>query len=139
MASGNGSLKEVDRVEITTVLDNFIDVLLPGSETVKRVSLGANWVTKKTLIAEHGFAAIVKVSAGNSGDSILFDAGLSKNGLTHNLDVLDGRPKEFHAIVLSHGHADHTRGLMGLVERLSPRKMPLLLHPDALLERKVIF
>jgi 7,8-dihydropterin-6-yl-methyl-4-(beta-D-ribofuranosyl)aminobenzene 5'-phosphate synthase len=139
MALGSGPLKEVDRVEITTVLDNFIDVLLPGSETVKRVSLGPDWVTKETLIAEHGFAAMVKVSAGNTSDSILFDAGLSKNGLTHNLDVLDGKPKEFHAIVLSHGHADHTRGLMGLVERLGARKMPLLLHPDALLERKVVF
>ncbi len=41
--------------------------------------------------------------------------------------------------MLSHGHADHTRGLMGLVERLGARKMPLLLHPDALLERKVVF
>jgi 7,8-dihydropterin-6-yl-methyl-4-(beta-D-ribofuranosyl)aminobenzene 5'-phosphate synthase len=28
---------------------------------------------------------------------------------------------------------------MGLVERLGARKMPLLLHPDALLERKVVF
>ncbi|MGD0073602.1 MAG: MBL fold metallo-hydrolase [Candidatus Binataceae bacterium] len=139
MASQNTPLKEVDRVEITTVLDNFIDVLLPGSETVRRVSLGPDWLTKETLVAEHGFAAIVKVSAGNTSDSILFDAGLSKNGLTHNLDVLDGKPKEFHTIVLSHGHADHTRGLMGLVERLGPRKMPLLLHPDALLERKVVF
>jgi 7,8-dihydropterin-6-yl-methyl-4-(beta-D-ribofuranosyl)aminobenzene 5'-phosphate synthase len=139
MAPGVNSLKEVDSVEITTVLDNFIDVLLPGSETVKRVSLGPDWVTKKTLIAEHGFAAMVKVNAGNTGDTILFDAGLSKDGLTHNLDVLDGKPNEFHAIVLSHGHADHTRGLMGLVERMSARKMPLLLHPDALLERKVVF
>jgi len=139
MAADSAPLKEVDRVEITTVLDNFIDVLLPGSETVKRVSLGPDWLTKESLIAEHGFAAMVKVSAGNTSDSILFDAGLSKNGLTHNLDVLDGKPKEFHAIVLSHGHADHTRGLVGLVERLGARKMPLLLHPDALLERKVIF
>ena len=139
MAPDSSPLKEVNRVEITTVLDNFIDVLLPGSETVKRVSLGPDWLTKEILIAEHGFAAMVKVSAGNTSDSILFDAGLSKNGLTHNLDVLDGKAKEFHAIVLSHGHADHTRGLMGLVERLGARKMPLLLHPDALLERKVVF
>ena len=28
---------------------------------------------------------------------------------------------------------------MGMVERLGERKMPLLLHPDAFLERKVIF
>jgi 7,8-dihydropterin-6-yl-methyl-4-(beta-D-ribofuranosyl)aminobenzene 5'-phosphate synthase len=53
--------------------------------------------------------------------------------------VLEVKPKELHTIVLSHGHADHTRGLMGMVERLGERKMPLLLHPDAFLQRKVIF
>ena len=69
MAPDSSPLKEVNRVEITTVLDNFIDVLLPGSETVKRVSLGPDWLTKEILIAEHGFAAMVKVSAGNTSDS----------------------------------------------------------------------
>jgi len=64
---------------------------------------------------------------------------LSKKGLIHNMDVLEVKPKELHTIVLSHGHADHTRGLMGMIERLGERKMPLLLHPDAFLERKVIF
>ena len=47
------------------------------------------------------------------------------------MDVLELRPTELHAIVLSHGHADHTQGLMGMIERLGARKMPLLLHPDA--------
>jgi 7,8-dihydropterin-6-yl-methyl-4-(beta-D-ribofuranosyl)aminobenzene 5'-phosphate synthase len=55
------------------------------------------------------------------------------------MDVLEVKPKELHTIVLSHGHADHTQGLMGMVERLGERKMPLLLHPDAFLERKVVF
>jgi 7,8-dihydropterin-6-yl-methyl-4-(beta-D-ribofuranosyl)aminobenzene 5'-phosphate synthase len=90
-------------------------------------------------VAEHGFAALVTVTSGNTSDSLLFDAGLSKNGLMHNMDVLEVRPKELHTIVLSHGHADHTHGLMGLVERLGERKMPLLLHPDAFLERKLLF
>jgi 7,8-dihydropterin-6-yl-methyl-4-(beta-D-ribofuranosyl)aminobenzene 5'-phosphate synthase len=79
------------------------------------------------------------VTRGNTSESLLFDAGLSKKGLIHNMDVLEVKPKELHTIVLSHGHADHTQGLMGMVERLGERKMPLLLHPDAFLERKVIF
>ena len=132
-------LTEVDSVEILTVLDNTIDLLLPGSETVKRLPLPPNAFARESLVAEHGFAALVTVSSGNTSESLLFDAGLSKNGLMHNMDVLDIKPKELHTIVLSHGHADHTQGLMGMVDRLGERKMPLLLHPDAFLERKVIF
>jgi 7,8-dihydropterin-6-yl-methyl-4-(beta-D-ribofuranosyl)aminobenzene 5'-phosphate synthase len=90
-------------------------------------------------VAEHGFAALVSVTRGNTSDSLLFDAGLSKNGLVHNMDVLEVRPNELHTIVLSHGHVDHTNGLMGMVARLGERRMPLLLHPDAFLERKLLF
>ena len=132
-------LTEVDSLEILTILDNSIDLLLASTEQVRRLALPPDALTREGLVAEHGFAALVTVRSGSSGESLLFDAGLSKTGLVHNLDVLEVRPKELHAIVLSHGHADHTQGLMGLVERLGERKMPLLLHPDALLERKVVF
>jgi len=132
-------LKEVDKAEILTILDNTIDMLLPDSTKVKRLPRSPDALTRESLIAEHGFAALVTVSSGNTSESLLFDAGLSKTGLIHNMDVLEVKPKELHTIVLSHGHADHTRGLMGMVERLGKRKMPLLLHPDAFLERKVIF
>ena len=132
-------LKEVDKVEILTILDNTIDMLLPDSNKVKRLPRSPDALTRESLIAEHGFAALVTVTSGNTSESLLFDAGLSKTGLIHNMDVLEVKPKELHTIVLSHGHADHTRGLMGMVERLGERKMPLLLHPDAFLERKVIF
>lgn len=118
-------LREVDKVEILTVLDNTIDMLMAGTPQAKRFPLPPDALTRESLVAEHGFAALVTASSDNTSESLLFDAGLSKDGLMHNLDVLEVRPKELHAIVLSHGHADHTNGLMGLVERLGERKMPL--------------
>ncbi|MGE0680407.1 MAG: MBL fold metallo-hydrolase [Candidatus Binatia bacterium] len=133
------SLTEVDKVEILTILDNTVDLLLAGNDKVKRLPVTPDAFERESLVAEHGFAALVTVSSGNTSESLLFDAGLSKQGLIHNMDVLEIKPKELHAIVLSHGHADHTRGLMGMVERLGERRMPLLLHPDAFLQRKVIF
>jgi len=133
------SLREVDKVEILTVLDNTIDLLMAGTEQVKRFPLPPDALTRESLVAEHGFAALVTATSGNMSESLLFDAGLSKNGLIHNMDVMEIRPKELHAIVLSHGHADHTQGLMGMLERVGSRKMPLLLHPDAFLERKLLF
>ena len=132
-------LKEVDKVEILTILDNTVDMLLPDADKAKRPPRFADAMTRDSLIAEHGFSALVKVTNGNTSELLLFDAGLSRKGLIHNMDVLEIKPKEFHSIVLSHGHADHTRGLMGMVERLGEKKMPLLLHPDAFLDRKVIF
>lgn len=132
-------LKEVEKVEILTILDNTIDILMAGTEQVKRLPLPPDVLTRESLVAEHGFAALVTVTRGNTSESLLFDAGLSKNGLIHNMDVLEVKPKELHTIVLSHGHADHTQGLMGMLERMGKRKMPLLLHPDAFLERKLLF
>jgi 7,8-dihydropterin-6-yl-methyl-4-(beta-D-ribofuranosyl)aminobenzene 5'-phosphate synthase len=130
-------LKEADTLEITTVLDNTCDMLLPSTKTVRRVNLGPK-LGGKVLRAEHGFAATVKVSDAHGSESLLFDAGLSRDGLMHNLDVLELKPTEMHAIALSHGHADHTNGLGGMIRRLGGRRMPLLLHPDALLQRKVV-
>ena len=131
-------LKEVDKAEILLILDNTIDILLASTEQAKRFPL-PDTLSRETLVAEHGFAALVSVTRGNTSDSLLFDAGLSKNGLMHNMDVLEVRPNELHTIVLSHGHVDHTNGLMGMVARLGERRMPLLLHPDAFLERKLLF
>lgn len=132
-------LKEVERVEILTLLDNTVDLLLPSTEMVKRLPMTPDALTRESVVAEHGFAALVTVTHGRTSEALLFDAGLSKKGLIHNMDVLEVKAKELHTIVLSHGHADHTQGLMGLVERLGERKMPVLLHPDAFLQRKVVF
>jgi 7,8-dihydropterin-6-yl-methyl-4-(beta-D-ribofuranosyl)aminobenzene 5'-phosphate synthase len=132
-------LQEVDKAEILMILDNSIDVLMASTEQARRFPLPPDAFSRETLVAEHGFAALVSVTSGNTSDSLLFDAGLSKHGLMHNMDVLEVRPNELHTIVLSHGHVDHTNGLMGMVARLGERRMPLLLHPDAFLERKLLF
>ena len=82
-------LKEVDKVEILTILDNTVDMLLPDAEKAKRPPRSPDALTRETLIAEHGFSALVTVTNGNTSETLLFDAGLSKRGLIHNMDVLD--------------------------------------------------
>src|ERR1700730_13490704 len=123
MADERLPLKEADAVEITTVLDNTCDMLLASSATVRRASLGTR-VGRKVLRAEHGFAAVIKVSGGDTSESLLFDAGLSRDGLMHNLDVLELKPNEMHAIALSHGHIDHTNGLPAPAPHPGPHPPP---------------
>ena len=141
MAAAPVTLEAVDRLEITVLLDNSIDVFLASTEEVQRAQLPTDlpWGERQALIAEHGYAALVRVQAAERSATLLFDAGISPHGLMHNMDVLEVRPRDIHSIVLSHGHVDHTQGLVGLLKRVGKRRMPVLLHPDAFLNRKLIF
>lgn len=66
----------MDRIEITTIVDNFSDVLLPGSETVTRPPLAREGcMHNTTLLAEHGLCLLIKVYTGEQTHSILLDTG----------------------------------------------------------------
>ena len=105
---GRLTLPEVDRVEILTVLDLSLDLLMAGSDTVRRVDVtGTLGEGRSTLRAEHGFSSLVTAVQGDRKASFLFDTGLTKDSLLHNVDVLGVHPTDLHAIVLSHGHVDH--------------------------------
>ena len=140
MSAAPEALKPVDRLEITILVDNSIDVFLPSTPEIRRAQIPSNlpWGERKALLSEHGYSALVSVQTGDHSASLLFDAGVTTHALIHNMDVLEIRPQELHSIVLSHGHIDHTHGLLGMIKRLGKRRMPILLHPDAFLNRKVI-
>ena len=71
--------------------------------------------------------------------AVLYDAGLTPDAVARNLDVLEVPVGDLRAIVISHGHADHHGGLEGLVRRRGRSRLPLVIHPDAWRERRVVF
>ena len=132
-------LYEVDAVTVTVLVENTVDVLQPGSRGVQRVAPRADAFERPALRAEHGYALLLRVRRNGAEASVLYDGGLSRDGLIHNMDVLEARAGDLRALVLSHGHADHHGGLEGLLRRLSKPGLPLVLHPDVWRERRITF
>jgi 7,8-dihydropterin-6-yl-methyl-4-(beta-D-ribofuranosyl)aminobenzene 5'-phosphate synthase len=133
------TLLPVDAVDITILVDNFIDILLPSTDLARRPPLIWDWSEREQLIAEHGYSTVITVYRDGRSESILYDAGLGRTTAQHNLDVIEVRASDLRAIVLSHGHADHHGGLEGMFRRIGRRGMPLVLHPDVWRDRKVVF
>ena len=108
------SLAEVDRIAITTVVDNYIDTLRPHEKVARRFdAFAARQVPD--LRAEHGLAHFVEVTRGRETTCIAFDFGPSDTALTHNFRVLGLDPGRIDLLALSHGHYDHWGGLGGLL------------------------
>ena len=111
-------LEPVDRVEITLLMDNVTDPLLVDQEAIARM----NWpkailgglpnaqarVSPTTgvpdaLIAEPGFSAMVRIEKAGRKRTLLFDTGVSPNGMVENMRRLAIDPADVEVIVFSHG------------------------------------
>ena len=130
------SLQPVDRVEVLSIMDNTIDVLMAGTSIAQRAPLLQDKFSRPPLRAEHGLSMLITVESNGKKDSLVFDAGSSAEGVLHNMDVLGVRPGKLHALVVSHGHPDHTLGLIGILKRNGRKGMPVIVHPDAFLKRR---
>jgi 7,8-dihydropterin-6-yl-methyl-4-(beta-D-ribofuranosyl)aminobenzene 5'-phosphate synthase len=141
------AIEPVDSVEVMTLIDNSSDLLLRSDERAKRRGFGdgprveaplmRDPALPRYLVAEHGFSAMVTITKGGRSRRLMFDAGISTHGLAHNLDVLELKLADFEAIVMSHGHFDHVGGLNGLIKQAGAAKLPMLVHPDFWLRRRI--
>jgi len=109
------TLPEVDRLSVTTVVDNFIDSLRADEKVAKRFGF-AQARRIPTLKAEHGLGLWVEVERGGETKRIAFDFGLTGESYTHNFLELGLDAGQVDAVALSHGHMDHYGGLAGFLK-----------------------
>jgi 7,8-dihydropterin-6-yl-methyl-4-(beta-D-ribofuranosyl)aminobenzene 5'-phosphate synthase len=135
------SLEPVDAANVTVLVDNFIDALLPSSEVAQRPQVAYEmWEREREqLIAEHGLSLLLTIERDGHSASLIYDAGLGRETAIHNMDVLQVRLPDLRAVVMSHGHTDHHGGLEGMIRRVGVQGMPLVIHPQAWRDRRIIF
>jgi 7,8-dihydropterin-6-yl-methyl-4-(beta-D-ribofuranosyl)aminobenzene 5'-phosphate synthase len=143
-------LESVDSVTITTLVDNYVDILLMDQGPAKRMGLPTDKTprvaagaleegqTADAPLAEHGFSAMITLSSGDRDRRLLFDTGLRPDSLVENMRRLGHSPKDLEAIVLSHGHFDHTTGMDGLMRTVGRANLPVFLHPEAWSRRRIV-
>jgi len=126
-------IKEVDRVEITTLQDNYVDLLAHDNSAVveRAISLTPDMEINNSVLAEHGFSALVRLTASNRNRSLLFDFGFSKHGAAFNAEALNLDLSGVEALALSHGHPDHIGGLKGICDKIGRTGIELFVHPAA--------
>jgi len=139
MASQQVTLLPVDVADVTILVDNFLDIFLPTDKIAHRAPLHYEWSNREHLIAEHGYSLLLTVVREGHSESVLYDAGLGRRTVHHNMDVLEIKAPDLRAVILSHGHADHHGGLEGMFQRIGRPRMPLVLHPDVWRKRRIVF
>ena len=134
-------LTAVDSVEITTLVDDYVNGFLPSMEGINRARLDTVCFTPPgaPLLAEFGWSALIKIKKDGKSYTILFDTGLGKQSLLHNAQSLKIDLTQIEAVVHSHGHPDHTASSLETVAAIGRDDLPVIIHPEALRKRAVIF
>lgn len=126
----NMKLKAVDKVEILTLQDNYIDMTARDNNAViTRAMPAKDGEIKVSIGAEHGFSSLVKTTIGEKSNTLLFDFGFSEGGAAYNAANLNADMTQVEATVLSHGHSDHFGGINKLSAMIGKKNIPLIVHP----------
>lgn len=123
-------INEVDKVEILTLVDNYIDLASDdNSDIVSRGTPIKDMQLKNSILADHGFSALIRCTTKEKTRTMIFDFGFSTDVATRNADALDVDLTEVEAAALSHGHIDHFGGLNDLATKIGKRGLEFVAHP----------
>lgn len=141
-------LGSVERVEVTTICDNYIDTLYmdPAGISVRRRGLGYSFNPSNlgvNPVADNTSCMLIDLFAfeGNSIGvvpryRILFDCGGKR--VAENMEALGIDPLTINHIIISHGHPDHMGGLKAVMDARGNVPCPVLIHPETYKARYIL-
>jgi len=130
-------LNSVDRVEVLTLQDNYIDLVAhDNNEVIQRAKAVEGNQLQNSIRAEHGFSTLITITHNSNKDQILFDFGFSEDGALRNAEALKTALTNVDLLVLSHGHLDHLGGLPSLASAVDKNGIDLVVHPGVFIESR---
>jgi 7,8-dihydropterin-6-yl-methyl-4-(beta-D-ribofuranosyl)aminobenzene 5'-phosphate synthase len=141
------SLEEVDSAEVISLMDDTLDF----SSTIQRREVskvrewtrsrkGIKWIKKHFSLpfAEHGFSLLITIFYKGVPHTILFDTGLSVEGVVDNARRMGVELADVECVVLSHGHYDHFGGLAKVSKVIGKEDLLIIVHDDVFKTRGVM-
>ena len=147
MSTHENKIKEVDSLEVISLVDNSADFLsaVDGKETLAfrqwtKKQYGEEWARThpEWPIAEHGFSVLARVHCNGKKVSVLFDTGVSSDGVIENAKRMGLDLSEVEYISLSHGHYDHFGGLVSALKTINRADIPVITHEDMFKIRGIV-
>jgi len=122
-----------ERVEVTVLVDNYIDIFIPSTEVAAYPEPGKG----SMLWAEQGLSLWIEIWNQGQKRSILYDFGRSGQVLLHNAELLGLNFSQLDFLVLSHGHVDHYGCLLPVLQEAG-QECRLFFHPKAYGRRRFV-
>jgi len=133
-------LKPATRFTLTTIVDNYSDILLLDeweNRFVKRFPrVGKDGERTLPLLAEHGLSFLLEVEGEETKHTIMMDFGLSNIAVMHNIRAMGIDLGAVETFLISHGHHDHI-GSIREVLGFMPQPRDVVVHPHAFLEERL--
>lgn len=143
--SHSKNLIQLDNLTVHILVDNLADMLstrseIFASELTVLMDAGMNEMAGQSLcLAQHGLSLAVTAEHDSKSHTVLFDGGpdpdtLERNGIKTGFDF-----GSIEAVILSHGHFDHSEGLLRaghLIQASNTgKRIPLHVHPGSFVKR----
>jgi len=81
-------------------------------------------------LGQHGISLLLEGTKGSNTRRILVDVGQNSQALLSNMRIMNVPPSAIDAIVLTHCHYDHTKGVVNMLREIGKRDVPVIAHPD---------